>query len=197
MARTARAAASQTMVGAKYLDRFDTGHIHSKFYGRRILTKGVKEYFEPLSQEDAMGHRLYIAGLHPNQYIWCEACNSYTGVRAQKLLRTCTRVRHPSQAISRLRCGNNPDDGTPLATLPRRVTRRDVGTDVWCGTNDGASISQDDPDCVSDSMGTLEHACVDHSRVMCHSNMTHPSSVHHWVDAYEEDDPLDLGNNLG
>ena len=155
------------------------------------------EYSEPLSQEDAMGHRLYIAGLYPNQYIWCEACNSYTGTRAQKLLRPCTRIRHPSRAIGRLRCGNNPDDDTPLATLPRRVTRRDVGTDVWIGSSGYTHTPQGDPDYVLASTGTSEYACADFDLDVCLSNITHPSSVHLWVDICEEDDPLDLGTNLG
>ena len=199
MARTARAAASRTMVGARYLDHFDAGQSQNqpRIWGRRVFTKAVNEYHEPLSQDDALGHRLFIAGLFPNQYIWCEACNSYTGVRAQKLLRKCTRIRHPSRAISRLKDGNHPDMGTPLTTLPRRVTRRDVGSDVWVGSNGQVPY----PDCIPDTDATVVDGSLQASlhcdTGACLDIDIHPSSIRLFSDCYEEEDPLDLGFCLG
>ena len=131
-----------------------------------------------------MGHRLYIAGLYPNQYIWCEACNSYTGTRAQKLLRTCTRIRHPSRAINRLRSGNHPDDGKLLTTLPRRVTRRDVGTEVWISTNGQVPIPNGIPDAEVANAGTSMQAGLDHDSRTCLDIGTHPSSFHSSVGRY-------------
>ena len=42
-------------------------------------------------------------------------------------------MTYQSRAVNRLREGKHPVDGTMLCTLPRRITRLDVGLDIWNG----------------------------------------------------------------
>ena len=79
-----------------------------------------------------MGHRFFVVGLIPQQYIYCELRNAYSGVRAQNLVRQCQGRRYYSLAVDRLKNAMHPDDSTNLATQPRRLTRMDVGSDIWC-----------------------------------------------------------------
>ena len=69
----------------------------------------------------------------PLQYFYCEKCNAYTGTCAQNLLTQCKGRVYPSRAVNRRREGKHPDTGVDLDTLPRRITRRDVGLDIWNG----------------------------------------------------------------
>ena len=132
-ARAARATAARTTGGASYNDAFNKRVSSVKFCGKRLLTNFLPEITSPLEQEDALGHRLYVAGVVPQQYIYCELCNAYTGVRAQNLMTRCRGQRYRSQAVNRLRKGRHPEDDTDLATQPRRLTRMDVGADIWNG----------------------------------------------------------------
>ena len=64
--------------------------------GKRIVTSADPEISQPLSQEEAFGHRLYVTGLFPAQYIYCECCNAYTGTRAQNLMKRCKGMTYVS-----------------------------------------------------------------------------------------------------
>ena len=57
----------------------------------------------------------------------------------------CKGMHYRSQAATRLRGGRHPDDNTNLAMQPRRLTRIDVGLDIWNGT----PPSQTEVDCKS------------------------------------------------
>ena len=94
----------------------------------------------------------------------------------------CDRVNRSVPAVDALRKGNNPYDGSPLLTKPRRLCKRDVGTHSWsgegrpddniqvCTDNATFSVAGDDTPCASMSVLTSQHA--------------------------EEEDPLGLGFSL-
>ena len=128
-----RAAAKRTMVGAAYSDSFSKTATSKKYLGKRVHTNIVPEILQPLRKEEAFGHTLHVVGLHPRQYIYCQDCNAYTGVRAVNLMKECKEYTYPSRAVNRLREGRHPDDATMLATQPRRIIRKDVGYHVWNG----------------------------------------------------------------
>ena len=192
MAKAVRAATASTMVGVKYNDTFDKTFSSSTLLGKRLHTCGVPEHSQPLRLDEACGHRLFVTGLQPHQYIYCERCHAYTGVRAQNLMRQCKGAMYPSRAFNRLQEGKHPDTGMMLNTLPRRITRRDVGLDIWnsddlpsadvyCESMDADLASDGHSDCTA----ILQERCV----------TLPPNSFN---DLYgEEDDPLGLGCGLG
>ena len=128
-----RAAAMRTMVGAAYSDSFNKTATSKKYLGKRVHTNVVPEILQPLKKEEAFGHTLHVVGLHPRQFVYCQDCNAYTGVRAVNLMRECKGYTYPSRAVNRLKEGRHPDDATMLATQPRRIIRKDVGYHVWNG----------------------------------------------------------------
>ena len=142
-----------------------------------------------------MGHRMKIAGLYPKHYVWCELCGAYTGNRAQKLTKHCKGWCKHSRAIKRLSLGCNPDDGTMLATPPRRMSRRDVGGDTILDSWDSGPT-------VYGEASSSEQSCV-LPLVDCDVDMAsgyrNPSSIHDIVVEHhcDEEDPLDLGFALG
>ena len=192
LAKAVRAATASTMIGVKYNDAFDKTFSSTKLLGKRLHTNGVPEHSQPLRQDEAYGHRLFVTGLKPHQYIYCERCHAYTGVRAQNLMRQCKGAAYPSRAFNRLLEGKHPDTGTMLSTLPRRITRRDVGLDIWnsdglpstnayCESMDADFASERHSGCTA----TLHERCV-------------ALPPNQFIDVYgEEDDPLGLGNCLG
>ena len=192
LACAVRKAAGSTMVGAKYNEGFDRNVSRSKIMGKRILTRSVPEYARPLSQEDAYGHQLYVTGLLPTQYFYCEKCSAYTGMRAQNLMKPCTGYRYPSRAVNRLREGKHPITGVHLETLPRRVTRRDVGNDLWCG--DPLPAPSMHYESVDSDHNATSSACDDciawHDVCLPQAHLTACISQ-------EEDDPLGLGCSPG
>ena len=131
-AKAIRKAAMSTLEGARYTEKYLASCGRGGILGKRLLTWLVPEAYMPLPQEEALGHTLYVVGLIPQQYIFCELCNAYSGDRAQNLLRCCLGKRYESQAVARLRRGVHPAHATDLMTQPRRLTRCDVGTDFWC-----------------------------------------------------------------
>ena len=155
LAKAVKAATARTIVGSRYNECFDKTVSSSDILGKRLITSVSPEISQPLSQDEAMGHRLFVVGLVPRQFIYCECCHAYTGVRAQNLLRKCKGATYPSRAVRRLSEGVHPDDGTPLCTLPRRLTRLDVGLDVWTG------------DCLPCSDAYGESAGDDHVTMRC------------------------------
>ena len=94
------------------------------------------------SPEPAMGHRMYVVGMRPRQYFYCGLCYGYSGNRVQKLAMTCQPAKVVPKSIGNLMTGIHPTDGTPLDTLPRRMSKRDTGFQTWCGTgNPGATYN--------------------------------------------------------
>ena len=89
---------------------------------------------DELPQESAMGHRMYVVGMRPNQFFYCEKCGGYTGSRVQKLAAQCQHQRQISQQVMNLMNGLHPTNGMRLDTMPRRMTKRDTGHLTWCGT---------------------------------------------------------------
>ena len=82
---------------------------------------------DELPQDSAMGHRMFAVGLRPLQYFYCELCSGYTGSRVQKLALQCQPSTVRLRDVEYLKQGRHPTDGARLATLPRRMTKRDAG----------------------------------------------------------------------
>ena len=80
------------------------------------------------------GIECYVVGLRPRQYFYCGLCYGYTGNRVQKLAMTCKPVKVVPLPVGNLMNGIHPTDGTPLDTIPRRMSKRDPGFQTWCGT---------------------------------------------------------------
>ena len=53
--------------------------------------------------------------------------------RARKLTKQCDRIYRKIPQVEALRSGLHPTLGTALATLPRRLCKRDVGAYGWSG----------------------------------------------------------------
>ena len=195
-ADTARAAA-RTMDGASYNERVNKQASSSTLLGQRIFTRTVPEASQRLAQEDAYGHKLYVVGLYPLQYVYCERCNAYTGTRAQNLFRKCTGMRYPSRPVNRLREGHHPDTGAMLATLPRRVTRRDAGYYVWNG-NSSPEVTRSIWCENSDAVPVNENACNATAAVPLRSVVPLLSHVVECAQlASGEEDALGLGLCVG
>ena len=97
-----------------------------------------------LNPSDAMGHLMYVAGLPPNQYFWCDRCGAHTAKRARNLTKSCPKIMRNPAVAKLLRDGKHPyDDGHPLlSTMPRRLTYRDVGPSAKrCKSDSEASIT--------------------------------------------------------
>ena len=113
-------------------------------------------------------------------------------MRAQNLMKPCTGYRYPSRAVNRLREGKHPITGVHLETLPRRVTRRDVGNDLWCG--DPLPTPSMHYESVDSDHNATSSACDDciawHDVCLPQAHLTACISQ-------EEDDPLGLGCSLG
>ena len=80
-----------------------------------------------LPANKALGHTMYVAGVRPEQYIWCELCGAYSGQRVQNLDKSCRGYKPRTQAVQRLNMSCNPTNNRPLAISKRRMTVRDVG----------------------------------------------------------------------
>ena len=194
LAKAARKAASCTLQGAKYNDAFDQNVSRCRVLpnmGKRLVTNSVPEFARPLTQDEACGHQIHVVGLLPLQYFYCDKCNAYTGRRAQNLLKHCKGRSYPSRAANRLREGKHPDTGVDLDTAPRRVTRKDVGLDIWNGdpfpTDDQFRKS------VDDNMVTCSahDDCIFWSRIQFNPTRSSLDSNQ------DEEDPLGLGCRLG
>ena len=130
-----------------------------------------------------MGHVMMTAGLHPQQFFWCNLCSSYTNLRARKLKRTCDRVNRSVLAVEALRQGFNPNDGTNLISPPRRLCKREVGSGTWSG--------EGRPD---DNLLACTNHDHDRDDELCVRGLS-PGSQHADEDWW--DDPLGLGAALG
>ena len=178
------------------MDTFDNALRSAKpCNAKRVITFCRHEVDQPLQQEHAYGHRMMIAGLYPNQYVWCELCNAYTGSRAQKLTKVCTGKQRPNRAVSRLNRGLNPDDATPLVTLPRRMSRRDIGLDTLLTSNDTGMLLY------NSTVGArvLDGASLGDSLGDVHLDYRDPSSVQTLATQLccDEEDPFDHGTSVG
>ena len=103
-------------------------------------------------------------------------------------MKRCKGASYLSRAVSRLKEGRHPDKGTMLSTLPRRITRRDVGLDIW---NDDQLPSVDS---LCESSDTVL-ACDEHHAVdMEQHDWCVPLPIQQ-LDGYhgEEEDPLGHG----
>ena len=200
MAGAVRAAAKRTMVGAAYSESFTKTLTSNRYLGKRVHTNTVPEILQPLRKDEAFGHTLHVVGLHPRQYIYCQDCNAYTGTRAVNLMKMCKGYSYPSRAVNRLKEGRHPDDRTLLATQPRRIIRKDVGHHVWngeVGPSADVYCESVDPDhgCTLDNGG--EHAKRLQEEVSCIEHEITSPTHHPCMHDGEEDDPLNLGYELG
>ena len=115
---------------------------NSEDFMPRCLPHMRPEMEDELPPEHAMGHRMYVVGMRPRQYFYCGLCYGYSGNRVQKLAMTCQPAKVVPKSIGNLMTGIHPTDGTPLDTLPRRMSKRDTGFQTWCGTgNPGATFN--------------------------------------------------------
>ena len=140
------------------------------------------EMDEELPQEGAMGHRMFAVGLRPLQYFYCEACSAYTGSRIQKLAMQCQPCATRVRAVENLKLGLHPTDGTQLATLPRRMTKKDAGYS-WCGMGC--------PDATYEAY-MLEGHDAGHPSGLSHRSPTVSSPPHTF-----DEDPFGHGYSLG
>ena len=160
--------------------------------GKRLHTSSVPEHSRPLRQDETCGHRLFVTGLKPDQYFYCERCLAYTGVRAQNLMKQCKGASYPSRACKRLQEGRHPDTGMMLSTLPRRLTRKDVGLDMW-NSDDLPSASAHCESVDTDHAGNSHRD--DNTALFERCVTLPPNCLDDWY--REEDDPLGLGCSLG
>ena len=95
----------------------------------------------------------------------------------------------------RLNKGLNPDDATPLVTLPRRMSMRDIGLDTLFDANDTGLTAYRDALDTTQPSGPHVNGSFDGIHLDCRD----PSSVHDlFVQQYsDEEDPLDLGTTVG
>ena len=78
-ARVARAAAARTMDGASFNELHNKRVSSAKLHGQRVHTNCIPEWTAPVIQEEALGHRLYVVGLMPRQFIYCEILHCLYG----------------------------------------------------------------------------------------------------------------------
>ena len=135
-----QASGLQTRIGEKgsvaeksYVDSFHnrcSTQCHAA--GIRVMTRScVNELSDALPTSAALGHMMFVTGVHSEQYFWCGLCSAYTGQRAQKLTKDCDRVTRKVKAVDRLRQGQHPTTGLALPSKPRRLCKRDVGDSLW------------------------------------------------------------------
>lgn len=137
------------------------------------------------------------AGLRPHQYAWCERCGSYTGMRAQNLTKPCKGKLAHKRESNRLQLERNPNDNTPLATPPRRMSARDVDRDTIVSIVEAVRTVFDEAPGVEGVRDEELHTVSQFCCVEAHSR--DPSSVaimsrHHHE---EGDKPFGLGFILG
>ena len=121
-------------------------------YGRglRLLPNSAAfgdEDLSALRQNDALKHTIYVAGLPPEQFFWCAGCGAHTARRARNLTKQCTNKMSNPRVAALLMAGRHPylDKNPLLATMPRRLTYRDIGGSPYsvdCDTE--ASITGDE-----------------------------------------------------
>ena len=104
----------------------------SDSYPMPSFTKMKHELDIDLPAHKALGHVMYVAGIRPQQFVWCQRCCAYSGQRVQLLDKPCKGNRPRSQPFTRLDSSKHPITCTPLATQKRRMTVRDIGlTHGW------------------------------------------------------------------
>lgn len=102
--------------------------------GERFLPRTEhSELNEYLLSDAALGHIMMTAGIHEEQYYWCNICVAYTRKRAQKLIKACERFPRTALAVGTLRRVVHPARGTNLISQPRRLWRTDIGRCTWSG----------------------------------------------------------------
>ena len=60
--------------GRRHVEELDKIASTSTFMGIRLLTKSLPEASAHLPQDEALGHRMKIVGLYPDQFLFCEIC---------------------------------------------------------------------------------------------------------------------------
>ena len=100
------------------------------------------EDLDLLKPQDALGHVIMVAGMPPEQFFWCRICGAHTARRARNLAKVCSRRMRNPRVTKLLELGKHPyESGNPLlATMPRRLTIRDVGGTCYSfqGDSDGS-----------------------------------------------------------
>ena len=75
---------------------------------------------------------MFVAGVKPAQYLWCEMRGAYSGQRVQLFDKQCKGYKPRAQPIQKLNLSRNPKTNRPLDTQKRRMTVRDAGlTQGW------------------------------------------------------------------
>ena len=113
-------------------------------------------------------------------------------------MKDCKRVRVPSTAVGRLSLGNHPDTNAKLATGPRPLIRRDVGTDVWFGHADPFQFANDCKDSSVANANAVVLDCNNLDTVDCGGPTLPPVPMH--VTMYscmDEGDPFGHGTCVG
>ena len=134
----------------------------------------------------ALGHTMYVAGVKPDQYIWCEMCGAYSGQRVQNLDKMCKCYKARTQPIQRLNQSHNPRNNQPLDIQKRRMTVRDVGL------RQGWDL-QGSPD-ATENLYARPTVCIDSDlhnidrHLYAGSAQTSSPSTPHFMIASDEDD---------
>ena len=138
---------------------------------------------------------MYVAGVKPDQYIWCEMCGAYSGQRVQDLDKACRGYKARTQPIQRLNQSHNPRNNQPLDIQKRRMTVRDAGL------RQGWDL-QGSPDATENLYANLTTgagervSCIDNHLFDGLGDLRSPLTSHYVITS-EEENPLDHELTLG
>ena len=142
-----------------------------------------------LPTDKALGHTMYVAGVKPEQYIWCEMCCAYSGQRVQNLDKHCRGYKSRTQPIQRLNHSCNPTNNRPLATQKRRMTVRDAGLKHGWDLQGSPDATENLYANLTMSTGEVE-SCIDRHLFDGLGHSGSPSTSHYVITS-EGENPLD------